>query len=126
METGKRERTHLHPLHLGARAACLLSFGLYTSASYAHCTSFQFAFAGNKDGRPKETSQVTSRSLENVDKGGKRSVDCFQTNWESFALGLELEMKGVMGNKRRNEDEEDNTCTELWEWDRKFLNIEKE
>jgi hypothetical protein len=39
-----------------------------------------------------------------VDKEGKRSVDCFQTNSESFALGLELEMKGVMGNKRRNED----------------------
>jgi hypothetical protein len=34
-----------------------------------------------------------------VDKGGK-SVNCFQTNWESFALGLELEMKGVMGNKK--------------------------
>jgi hypothetical protein len=62
---------------------------------------------GNKDGRPKETSQVTGRSLENVDKGkAKKSADCFQTNSESFALGPELEMKGVMGNKRRNEDEE--------------------
>jgi hypothetical protein len=25
-------------------------------------------------------------------------VDCFLTKWESFPLGLELEMKGVMGN----------------------------
>lgn len=29
----------------------------------------------------------------------KKSADCFQTKRESFPLRLELEMKGVMGNK---------------------------
>jgi hypothetical protein len=30
----------------------------------------------------------------------EKSVDCFQTKWESFPVGFELEMKSVMGNKK--------------------------
>jgi hypothetical protein len=59
-----------------------------------------------------------------VDKEGKRSVDCFQTNSESFALGLELEMKGEMGNKGRNEGGED--IQSYGNGTQDFLNIEKE
>lgn len=100
METGKRWRTHLHPLHLSVRTVCLLSFRAIHFIQLLISIVHIFSLYSRETKMADRKRQVRSEAkvLKMYGSKEKKSVDCFQTKCESFPLGLELEMKSVMRN----------------------------